>query len=359
MLILVQHVNTTTVTTIIQTSGLWSSNCCGCMFAKTHRSIVFGIGIALPRFRLRNHGTKILTSAYPPDGAAYFGVEYSCDFTTICGCPRKIRVLRSPQNSVFHIHLLNVCVRHGCIHTLAKDKCSSTSAKGEIPTLHAGLQSFIRRQSFNHDSSSTLTWGDIRDKTAQYILKASFLHCMLPHLTPMNTSNHDYRIQCMHPKILRLLRNSQKYSSRQAHLPDPPMVPIDSRGPKVTYSDHYANVASLVHEDGHTQLGCHTFAAPVDEQCRDFLRKCNARFHGQQDDLGHSSLDVIHEKFTQNNLYLHFIAAMKNRVKLDLFQYNVIGFCYRIDSAGRGDQARKCSIPSSDRYEHVELVYTH
>jgi hypothetical protein len=156
------------------------------------------------------------TSAFRREGADYFGVEYSCDFTTICGCPRKLRVLRSPHKFIFHIHLLNVSIRHGCIHTIARDKYSSTAAKGEISTLHAGLQSFIRRKSFNHDSASSLTWGDISDKTAQYILHASFRHCTLPHLTPRNTPARDYRIQCRHPNILRLLRNTHQFSSRQA-----------------------------------------------------------------------------------------------------------------------------------------------
>ena len=48
------------------------------------------------------------TSTYPPEGADYFGVEYSCDFTTICGCPRKLRVLRSPHKFLFQIHLSEV-----------------------------------------------------------------------------------------------------------------------------------------------------------------------------------------------------------------------------------------------------------
>jgi hypothetical protein len=242
------------------------------------------------------------------------------------------------------VDLSTVSVRHGCIHTIARDKCSSTAAKGEILTLHAGLQSFIRRQSFNHDSALSLTWGDISDKTAQYILHASFLHCTLPHLTPRNTSARDCRIQCMYPNILRLLRNTQQFSSRQAPLPDPPST--TSRNNKVIYSDHYANVASLVLQDGHTQVGCHTFLPPVDEQCRDFLRKCNARFHGHKDNLGHSSLEVMHENCSLNNLYQHFLGATENRVKLDLFQYNVIGFCYTIDSP-RPHTAPNLSDPST------------
>jgi hypothetical protein len=295
------------------------------------------------------------TSAYPREGPAYFGVEYSCDFTTICGCPRKLRVLRSPNTFLFQIHLLNVSVRHGCIHTIARDKCSSTASKGEIPTLHAGLQSFIRRKSFNHDSTSSLTWGDIRDKTAQYILHASFLHCTLPHLTPRNTSARDYRIQCRHPYILRLLRNTHQFPSRQAQLSDPPTT--TGRNNNVIYSDHNANVAALVLQDGHTQVGCHTFLPPVDEQCRDFLRKCNARFHDHKDNLGHSSLDVMHENFSLNNLYQHFLGATENRVKLDLFQYNVIGFCYKTESQGP-HKAPSLSVPSrlsntNNRYLHV------
>ena len=81
-----------------------------------------------------------MTSTYPPAGSAYFGVEYACDFLSVCGCPMKLRVLRSPQkSSVFQLHIRTVPPRHGCIHTIAKDKNSSTARKGEIPTLHPGL----------------------------------------------------------------------------------------------------------------------------------------------------------------------------------------------------------------------------
>ena len=101
-----------------------------------------------------------ITSTFPPTGSTHFGVEYACDFVSICGCPKKLRVLRSPQKtSVFQLHINTVSPRHGCIHTIAKDKKRSTARKGEIPTLHPGLQAFLRRQSLNHDSTSPLTWG--------------------------------------------------------------------------------------------------------------------------------------------------------------------------------------------------------
>jgi hypothetical protein len=140
------------------------------------------------------------SALFPLSSVASFGVVFGCDFGSICGCPQKLKVLRSPTcASIFQLHIQNVSTRHGCIHTIAKDKTSSTASRGTIPTLHPGLQAFLRRQSLNHDSSSNLTWGDVAEKTADYILHATFMHCSLPHLLPTSSSGRDYRIQCKHP----------------------------------------------------------------------------------------------------------------------------------------------------------------
>ncbi len=116
-------------------------------------------------------------------------------------------------------------------------------------------------------------WGDICEKTAKYILHATFLHCSLPHLAPSTTCRRDYRTQCKHPHTLSLLRRGQAYSARQAVLVlvDPPIINGDTHHKSGTllrhYSDIYCSLAPLVLEDGHTLLGCHQFTQPVAEQC--------------------------------------------------------------------------------------------
>ena len=274
-------------------------------------------------------------TAYPPIGSAYFGVEYACDFVTVSGCPKKMKVLRSRgSDSIFELHLRSVPARHGCIHTLAKDKCSSTARTGEVPTLHPGLKAFIRRQSFNHDSSSNLTWGNICEKATSYILKTTFLHCQLPHLPPSSSTLRDHRTQCHHPRTLSMLRRVAAYSCLPDMIKDPSTEDITTNKPGSTkrqYSNVACSVAPLLLEDGHTLLGCHQFTQPVAEQCREYLRSCNNRFHGQLDGPENSSLDIMHADFTQHNLYLDFLNAMCNQGRLDLFRFNVIGYCYCLD----------------------------
>ena len=275
------------------------------------------------------------SASYPPSGSASFGVVYSCDFWTTCGCPQKLKVLRTNTcASMFQLYVQNVPTRHGCIHTMAKDKTCSTATKGNIPTLHPALQAFLRRQSLNHDSSSNLTWGKVAEKTAHYILNTTFMHCSLPHLLPSASSGRDYRSQCRHPHTLSLLRGRGDYSANQALLPEPPIVEVSTFKKGETrrqYSDVYCSVAPLVLEDGHTLLGCHAFIQPVAEQCRDFLRACNIRFHGQSDGPENSRLDILHDDFSKRNLYIDFQHALQQHGKLDLFRFNVIGYCYTIE----------------------------
>ena len=270
------------------------------------------------------------SASYPPTGCTDFGVEYTCDFETVCGCPRMLRVLRSSDCGVFQLFLRNVPVRHACLHTLSTNKCSSTSAKGQISTLHVGLQAYIRQQSYNHHSGPGLTWGSLRDRARQYILDSQFLHCELPHLAPLNHPSRDRRIQCQHPRALKLLRDHQRYSSRNDFLRDPALTSsATTKGTLVVrYSDVYSNVAPYLLEDGHSSLGCHTFTTIVDEQCRDFLRTCNTRFHGQIDGPESSGLANMHEELWVDNLYVQFKNALENRAKLNLYQYNVIGYSY-------------------------------
>jgi hypothetical protein len=274
-------------------------------------------------------------TSYPPIGSAPFGVEYACDFETVSGCPKKMKVLRSRASvSIFELHLRSLPARHGCIHTLSKDKCSSTARTGEVPSLHPGLKAFIRRQSFNHDSSSNLTWGNISEKAASYILKTTFLHCQLPHLPPSSSTLRDHRTQCQHPRTLSMLRRDAAYSCLPDMITDPATEEIPTNKPGSTkrqYSNVACSVAPLLLEDGHTLLGCHEFSQPVAEQCREYLRSCNNRFHGQLDGPENSSLDIMHADFTKHNLYVDFINAMCNHGRLDLFRFNVIGYCYSLD----------------------------
>jgi hypothetical protein len=301
-------------------------------------------------------------ASYPPSGNASFGVVYCCDFWTTCGCPKKLKVLRTATCPfIFQLHVQNVPTRHGCIHTIAKDKTSSTGSKGTIPTLHPGLQAFLRRQSLNHDSSSNLTWGDVAEKTTHYILHASFMHCSLPHLLPSASSGRDYRSQCKHPHILSLLRATGAYTANRPLLPEPTIVEVSTKKKGETrrqYSDEFHSVAPLVLEDGHTLLGCHAFVQPVAEQCRDFLRECNIRFHGQTDGPENSRLDILHDDFSKRNLYIDFQHALQQHGKLDLFRFNVIGYCYSIQPP---NVTSKTSAPSNTppRYlSHSSLLYS-
>ena len=297
----------------------------------------------------KKKGWHTSIAAYPPTGCTSFGVEYTCDFETVCGCPRMLRVLRSSDSHVFLLYLRNVPVRHACLHTLSKDKCSSTTAKGQSLTLHVGLQSYIREQSFNHHSGPGLTWGSLRDKAREYILNSQFLHCELPHLEPLHLPSRDRRKQCQHPRALTLLREYQRYSSRTDFLMDPPCTARSTKNGTVVsrYSDVYSNVASYLLEDGHTPLGCHTFTTTVDEQCRDFLRTCNTRFHGQIDGPETSGLEHMHEDLWVDNLYVQFKNGIENRAKLNLYQYNVIGFRYtRILSSTQSRQRSQSNPPT-------------
>jgi hypothetical protein len=115
------------------------------------------------------------------------------------------------------------------------------------------------------------------------------------------------------------------------------------------YSNVACSVATLLLEDGHTLLGCHEFTQPVTDQCREYLRFCNNRFHGQLDGPENSSLDIMHADFYQHNLYLDYLNAMSLHAKLDLFQFNVIGYCYSLDltdaarnTTHRGNTQRRC-----------------
>ena len=286
-------------------------------------------------------------TSYPPIGSASFGVEYACDFVTVSGCPKKMQVLRSCGSaSVFELHLRSLPARHGCIHTLSKNKCSSTANTGEVPSLHAGLKTFIRRQSFNHDSSSNLTWGNISEKASSYILKSTFLHCQLPHLPPSSSTLRDHRTQCQHPRTLNMLRRVAAYSCVPHMITDPCTEEIPTNKPCATkrqYSNVACSVAPLLLEDGHTLLGSHEFTQPVAEQCREYLRSCNNRFHGQLDGPENSSLDIMHADFTKHNLYLDYINALCNHGRLDLFRFNVIGYCYSLDppNASRNTTTRE------------------
>ena len=307
----------------------------------------------------KKKGWHTSIAAYPPTGCTHFGVEYTCDFETVCGCPRMLRVLRSSDSHVFLLYLRNVTVRHACLHTLSKDKCSSTSAKGQSLTLHVGLQAYIREQSFNHHSGSGLTWGSLRDRARQYILNSQFLHCELPHLAPLNQPSRDRRKQCQHPRALTLLREYQRYSSRNEFLMDPPCTTSSTtNGTLVSrYSDVYSNVASYLLEDGHTPLGCHTFTTTVDEQCRDFLRTCNTRFHGQIDGPESSGLENMHEDLWVDNLYVQFKNALENRAKLNLYQYNVIGFRYtRVVSSTQCPQSSQSNTKKQPRGYYQRFI---
>ncbi len=160
------------------------------------------------------------------------------------------------------------------------------------------------------------------------------MHCLLPHLLPSASSGRDYRSQCQHPHTLSLLRGRGDYSANQALLSEPPIVEVSTFKKGETrrqYSDDYCSVAPLVLEDGHTLLGCHAFIQPVAEQCRDFFRECNIRFHGQSDGPENSRLDILYEDFSQRNLYIDFQHALQQHGKLDLFRFNVIGYCYSIE----------------------------
>jgi hypothetical protein len=129
---------------------------------------------------------------------------------------------------------------------------------------------------------------------------------------------------------LKLLRDHQRYSSRNDFLRDPALTSsATTKGTLVVrYSDVYSNVAPYLLEDGHSSLGCHTFTTIVDEQCRDYLRTCNTRFHGQIDGPESSGLANMHEELWVDNLYVQFKNALENRAKLNLYQYNVIGYSY-------------------------------
>jgi hypothetical protein len=305
-------------------------------------------------------------TSYPPIGSASFGVEYACDFVTVSGCPKKMKVLRSRGSvSVFELHLRSLPARHGCIHTLSKNKCSSTANTGEVPSLHAGLKTFIRRQSFNHDSSSNLTWGNISEKASSYIINSTFLHCLLPHLPLSSSTKRDHRPQCQHPRTLSMLRRVAAYSCLPDMITDPATEDIPTNKPGVTkrhYSNVACSVAPLLLEDGHTLLGSHEFTQPVAEQCRDYLRSCNNRFHGQLDGPENSSLDIMHADFSKHNLYLDYINALCHHGRLDLFRFNVIGYCYSIDppNASRNSTKRESiyRLLSSCFHLHVFTTVT-
>jgi hypothetical protein len=68
------------------------------------------------------------------------------------------------------------------VHTVSKDKSSSTFGKGEVPALHAGLRAFIRREAYSH-VGTPLTWGEIKEKT----LKVSST-CTLTHSLDCNSN---------------------------------------------------------------------------------------------------------------------------------------------------------------------------
>jgi hypothetical protein len=69
------------------------------------------------------------------------------------------------------------------VHTVSKDKCSSTCAKGEVPALHAGLRAFIRREAYSH-VGTPLTWGEMRDKTMKVSSTCTLTHFLYSKSNP-------------------------------------------------------------------------------------------------------------------------------------------------------------------------------
>ena len=162
-----------------------------------------------------------------------------------------------------------------------------------------------------------------------------------------------------------MLRRVAAYSCLPDMITDPATEDIPTNKPGAT-KRHYSNVACsdapLLLEDGHTLLGSHEFTQPVAEQCRDYLRSCNNRFHGQLDGPENSSLDIMHADFTKHNLHLDYINALCNHGRLDLFRFNVIGYCYSIDppNASRNSTKRESiyRLLSSCFYLHVFTTVT-
>ena len=74
--------------------------------------------------RLAWHKTSC---SYPPFGAAPFGVEYSCDFVTTCGCPKKMRVLRSRGNVSIFVNCVEVHLPHNFISMFVSFNMSWTT----------------------------------------------------------------------------------------------------------------------------------------------------------------------------------------------------------------------------------------
>ncbi len=149
------------------------------------------------------------------------------------------------------------------------------------------------------------------------------------------------------------------YTARTDFLQDPPLTSSATRtGTTLTrYSDVYSNVAPYLLEDGHSPLGCHTFTPIVDEQCRDFLRTCNTRFHGQIEGPESSGFENMHEKLVVHNLYVQLKHALDNRAKLNLYQYNVIGSSYtRVVSSTRASNSTQCAAKKTPRRYFTRLV---
>ena len=142
----------------------------------------FNYPASFPQTKKKNGGAwNMAGSPFPATPFLPFGIEYSCDFRRFCGCPRMLRIMQVSPDGTFAIYIKNVHVRHGCMHTMSKDKIGSTFDKGDTPSLHVALKAFIRQRVFANVGGNPLVWGVIKEEVATYIKHKMFLYCQFPH----------------------------------------------------------------------------------------------------------------------------------------------------------------------------------